>query len=526
MNPVTGQFLGPNTAVFVGTLVPSTRATRATALFAAGQGIAKTSYTFPKLVVGPRFGMAYDVTGDAAHGGARGRRHVLRPAASRRRPGARRQHGRVRDRALFAVAEPGHRRVDHAGRLVDHGVRVRRQAADRHGVECGRCRCCCPWATSLDAAYTGRHNYNAQVGGQDFPININTIDLGTAFNPALQDPTLAPSAIPGASSLAAQNPNQVRGYRGYGTIQLRQYDGWRKFHSLELAVNRRFRNGLQFGFNDTIVLSDVLGVDPRYDHGPDGQVVLRADQAEAQELLGNQHTPTAQPAGDVRVATARHRQVHRQPGAQGPRADRERLAALGDLDGHVGQRLYRDAAVPDRQRQREPDRLARLRAAHPHRRRSGDRVQQRHLPAVQHGGVPGTAGRERGAGVGERLSVRLLPERARSVDRPQHPAGRQPDSAAARGHVQRAQRGRHHRRANTHASADQSGRSGRRRSICRSTPTATSCPTACGRTRRALGRSRRVRRRGRFRRTSGSASERLTSDSPADLSSAGVFHES
>ena len=54
-----------------------------------------------------------------------------------------------------------------------------------------------PWATSLDVAYTGRHNYNAQVGGQDFPINLNTIDFGTAFNPALQDPSIAPSAIAG-----------------------------------------------------------------------------------------------------------------------------------------------------------------------------------------------------------------------------------------------------------------------------------------------------------------------------------------
>jgi hypothetical protein len=148
-----------------------------------------------------------------------------------------------------------------------------------------------PWATSLDVAYTGRHNRNAQIGGQNFPININTIDIGTAFDPALQDPTLTPSAIPGASSLAAQNPNLVRGYRGYSNILYRQYDGWRKFHSIEFAVNRRFRNGLQFGFNDTIVLSDSLSVDPRYDHGPDGQRVLRADQAEAQALLGNQYTP-------------------------------------------------------------------------------------------------------------------------------------------------------------------------------------------------------------------------------------------
>ena len=56
-------------------------------------------------------------------------------------------------------------------------------------------------------------------------------------------------------------------------------------------MNRRFTNGVQFGFSDTIVISDVLGVDPRFDHGPDGQVVLRADQEQAQDLLGNQYTP-------------------------------------------------------------------------------------------------------------------------------------------------------------------------------------------------------------------------------------------
>jgi hypothetical protein len=86
-------------------------------------------------------------------------------------------------------------------------------------------------------------------------------------------------------------PNAVRGYRGYSNILYRQYNGWRNFHSIELGINRRFRNGLQFGFNDTVVISDVISADPRYDHGRDGQRVLRADQAEAQSLFGNQYTP-------------------------------------------------------------------------------------------------------------------------------------------------------------------------------------------------------------------------------------------
>ena len=68
----------------------------------------------------------------------------------------------------------------------------------------------------------------------------------------------------------------------------RFYEGWRTFHSVQLSFNRRFRDGLQFGFNDTITLSDVARVAPRFDHTADGQFVRRADEAQAQELLGNQ----------------------------------------------------------------------------------------------------------------------------------------------------------------------------------------------------------------------------------------------
>ena len=156
----------------------------------------------------------------------------------------------------------------------------------------------------------------------------------------MQDPSIAPSAIPGASSLAAQNPNQVRGYRGFGNITYRKYDGWRTFHSMELALNRRFMNGFQFGISDTLVLSDVLGVDPRYDHGADGQVVLRADQEQAQDLLGNQNTPRH----NLKVtAVWQLPQIpsDRQRRDEGGSPDRERLAAVGDLVRHVRQRLIR-----------------------------------------------------------------------------------------------------------------------------------------------------------------------------------------
>ena len=46
----------------------------------------------------------------------------------------------------------------------------------------------------------------------------------------------------------------------------RFYEGWRTYHSIQFSLNRRFRDGLQFGFNDTIQLYDVHRVAPRFEH--------------------------------------------------------------------------------------------------------------------------------------------------------------------------------------------------------------------------------------------------------------------
>ena len=52
------------------------------------------------------------------------------------------------------------------------------------------------------------------------------------------------------------------------------------------------KNGLQFSFADTIGLSDKANADARIEHRADGTFGVRADQAKADELLGNQN-PTA-----------------------------------------------------------------------------------------------------------------------------------------------------------------------------------------------------------------------------------------
>jgi len=78
----------------------------------------------------------------------------------------------------------------------------------------------------------------------------------------------------------------MRAMPGYSTITQMQQGGWNTYHSLQLSFQRRFRNGVSFGFNDTIGISEKASSAPRLQHNPDGSYFIRADQAEADDLLG------------------------------------------------------------------------------------------------------------------------------------------------------------------------------------------------------------------------------------------------
>ncbi len=298
MNPLTSQLLGPNTILAIGTLVPNT-GNLTNGLFQSGQGIEKTTYKFPMLNVGPRFGMAYDVTGQ--------QRVVMRGSVGlyfdRPRPGdAQALVGNPPGGSRIITVRYGQLQSLGGGGLTTNsppGITVFQYNAKLPTSMqfSGGAQMMLPWATSLDVSYAGLHSWNDQQ-----PWNINSIDLGTAFLSSTQDPTLTASLTPGATSYASTNPDLVRAYRGYSSMAStsRFYEGWRTYHSIQLSLNRRFRDGLQFGFNDTIQLYDVARVAPRFDHQADGSYVRRADEAEAQKLLGNQF-PT-----NVGAAAARH----------------------------------------------------------------------------------------------------------------------------------------------------------------------------------------------------------------------------
>src|SRR5689334_12910667 len=122
-----------------------------------------------------------------------------------------------------------------------------------------------------DISYTGQHSYSTISG-----VNINNIDIGAAYSSAFADPTQATQTP--ANSYVSTQPNLIRFFQGYSTITQQQPIGWRTYHSLQVAITRRLRNGFSLGYNDTIQLSDVQFVAPRLQHNADGTITVRADQ--------------------------------------------------------------------------------------------------------------------------------------------------------------------------------------------------------------------------------------------------------
>ena len=275
MNPATGQFLGPNSTLAIGAIIPNT-GDATNGIFVAGQGITKTAFKWPALALAPRFGMAYDLTGEQRfvfRGGAglffdrpSGNSvfaQVLNPPTL--------ENVTVRNGQLQTLGSGGlTTRTPPALNVFEYESDLPSSVQWNSGVQMAL-----PWAMALDVSYVGQHQYGILQN-----MDINRVDFGAAFLAANQDPSSTVAAAAVATDL-------MRPFRGYSSIT--QTSGWqeRTYHSLQLSLQRRFRNGLSFGFNDTIGLYDRQNTTPRLEHGPDGAVSVRADQADADRLLGN-----------------------------------------------------------------------------------------------------------------------------------------------------------------------------------------------------------------------------------------------
>ena len=298
MDPRNGQILTAlgalNTQAAIGTPVPNS-GNLLNGIRRAGDGIAKTGYTWPKLVLGPRFGAAYDLTGTQTT--------VLRAGAGV-------YYDRPDGNTVFSI--PGNPPIATARDLRNGQLQTLGQGLEPVPVptlitfqydakvpatwhwHTGVQRAL-PWSTSIDVSYVGNHAYNrlgALQGGQR--VNLNAVDFGAAYLPQNQDPTLAGSTtVPGG---AAYSTNLLRPYRGLGGIEQNTTDYWETYHSMQFSLNRRFRNGFSFGTNYTwgISYKGNTGLVRRLQHNSDGSISLRADQGEYEKLnedLGGDFRP-------------------------------------------------------------------------------------------------------------------------------------------------------------------------------------------------------------------------------------------
>ena len=287
MDPQTGQMLGANSVLAVGTLVPNT-GSPTNGLFAAGTGpVAKTNHKYPAIGVTPRVGAAWDVKGN--------QRFVVRGGAGLfyDRPPANTVYGTVNNPPFTRSVTVRYGELQNmsstglateaapALTVWQHDNKLNASTQWNAGVQMTL-----PFSAALDVAYTGQHSYDSNFG-----VNINSIDLGAGFLPVYQNPALAssPASADPSTSYVSSNPDLVRFYRGYGNINQQQPIGWRTYHSIQISLNRRFRDGLLFGFNDTIGLADRQNAGLRLQHNADGTITVRGDQEKADDLLGDNH---------------------------------------------------------------------------------------------------------------------------------------------------------------------------------------------------------------------------------------------
>ncbi len=274
MNPSTGEFLGANSTLAIGTIVPGS-GNSTNGLVQADKGIPVSTYLQPAVGVGPRFGMAYDLNGSRTvvlRGG--GGLFFDRPSGNAvftqvLNPPARRsvtlRFGQLQTLGGLSTEAPSSLSV------YEYDSPLPSSLQWNAGVQLAL-----PWSSMLDIEYVGQHAYNIVEG-----INLNAVDFGVAYLPESQDRTLAPTTA-GATSIST---DQMRAFRGYSGITQNVSRGWVNYHSLQLSFTRRFRNGISWGFNDTIGLSSRGSTAARLQHNADGTVGHRSDQAQADDLL-------------------------------------------------------------------------------------------------------------------------------------------------------------------------------------------------------------------------------------------------
>ena len=98
-----------------------------------------------------------------------------------------------------------------------------------------------PWATALDVSYVGNHGFNrlrAFQGGANGAVDLNAVDIGAAYLPQNQDPTLGTEH---ACRAPAPTPRTCCApFRGLRQHQRAADAVLGQYHSIQMSLNRRF----------------------------------------------------------------------------------------------------------------------------------------------------------------------------------------------------------------------------------------------------------------------------------------------
>ena len=289
MDPRTGQILvvtgAANTQAAIGTPIAGT-GNSMNGIKQAGDGIVKTNYKWPALVVGPRFGFAYDVLGEQTWV-LRGGFGLFydRPdgntvfSTPNNPPIATSQNVFNGNLATLGQGSGLSLQPTPTMYTFTYDADIPSQWQWQIGIQRSL-----PWAVAVDVTYVGNHGFNRMGAFQGGTKQlINAVDMGAAYLPQNQDPTLGTATYPGQ---AAYTTNLLRPYRGIGPIEQNTPGFYDTYHSLQMNVNRRFRNGFSFGVNYTygIFFEGNTGLQQRFQHAADGTISLRADEGQFEEL--------------------------------------------------------------------------------------------------------------------------------------------------------------------------------------------------------------------------------------------------
>ena len=248
VDPTTGK-TGP--ALLIGKIVPSTQ-NLLNGIALAGKDTSKYLMDTHYPVWSPRFGFAYDITGEA--------KYVLRGGGGI-------YYDRYQGNMVFSML--GNPPTTVSPTLYNGNVAEINPANAVLGpvgvfafAQDGKLPTVYNYSLSLQSRLPGQFVLDtAFVGSQSRHllqrINLNAIPYDVTFQSAYQDPTKvasSPTAVLGNNAL---DRDFLRPYPGFGDITLRQFGGTSNYNSLQVSVNRRFSS--QFFFQLSYTYSKALG---------------------------------------------------------------------------------------------------------------------------------------------------------------------------------------------------------------------------------------------------------------------------